>query len=38
MAAVQSLLAYPGFLTVGRTEGRKSLPEQRKPALKIVTA
>jgi len=26
---------YPGFLTVGRTADRKSLPEQRKPALKF---
>jgi len=30
--------SQPGFLTVGRTAGRKSLPEQRKPALEIVTA
>jgi len=38
---ILALLAYPhesGFLTVGRTAGRNSLPEQRKPALEIVTA
>jgi len=31
-------VAWSGFLNVCRTAGRKSLPEQRKPAVEIVTA